>query len=111
MAIIISMVIYTNRSITTAEIVRTIGLRIRDYRMRLNWTRNELSTQSGIGMTTLYGLETGRLKDVSFSVILKLLRSMGLENNWEQLMPELPESPYLYFNETKKRQRIRHPKS
>lgn len=102
------MVILTNKSLATPAVIRNLGLRFRDYRMRLRMTRKEVSEAACIGMTTLYRFESGNMTDISFSTLLRLLRSIGLAGNWESLLPELPESPYLYDDNGKKAQRVRH---
>lgn len=102
------MLTFTNKSITTPEIIRILGMRFRDYRMRLRMTRKEISDASGIGMTTLYKFESGNMTDISFSTLLRLLRALGLTDNWEAILPELPESPYTYYDNDKKMQRVRH---
>lgn len=48
---------------------------------------------------------------MSFSTLLRLLRVIGLGENWEALLPELPESPYMYYDNDRKVQRVRHGKS
>lgn len=101
--------ILTNKSLATPDIVRNLGLRFRDYRLRMRMTRKEVSVASAIGMTTLYKFETGNMTDISFSTLLRLLRAIGLYENWENLLPELPESPYLYNDRDKKIQRVRKP--
>ena len=102
--------ILTDKSLPTAEIVRTLGERFRDYRMRLRLTRKEVSIASGIGMTTLYKFESGNMTDISFGTIQRLLRAIDMGGNWQQLLPLLPESPYLYDDDGKKAQRVRHKK-
>ncbi len=82
-------------------------MRFRDYRMRMRMTRKEVSEAAAIGMTTLYKFETGNMTDISFSTLHRLLRAIGLGENWEALLPELPESPYLYDKNNKKMQRVR----
>lgn len=42
------------------------------------------------------------MKIISFRTLLKFLRALGLSENWEALLPELPESPYLYYDNGKK---------
>ena len=83
-------------------------MRFRDYRLRLKMTRKEVSEASSIGMTTLYKFESGKMTDISLSTLLKLLRVIGLAENWNVIIPELPESPYNYNKKDKKVQRIRH---
>jgi transcriptional regulator with XRE-family HTH domain len=76
----------------------------------MNMTRKQISDQAAIGMTTLYKFETGHITDISLTTLIKLMRSVGLYDAWEQFLPELPESPYLYDDNFKKRQRIRNSK-
>lgn len=102
--------IYTNKSITTHEVLLNLGIRFREYRLRLNMTRKEVSEAAGIGLTTLYKFECGNMTDISFSSIIRLLRVIGLIDNWELIIPELPESPYMYDDNDHKKQRVRHPK-
>ena len=101
--------ILTSKALSNPEIIRNLGMRFRDYRLRLNMTRKEVSEEAGVGLTTIYKFETGNMKDVSFITLLRLLRAIGERENWENLLPELPESPYLYENDRKK-QRVRHGK-
>lgn len=103
--------IFTYRSQTTAETLAILGARLRDYRMRLNMTRKQVSDATGVGMTTLYKLETGNMTDISFSILLKLMRVLGLDGGWDKMIPALPESPYLYDDNMKKKQRVRHSQS
>lgn len=99
---------FINKSLPTSDIIRNLGLRFRDYRMRMRMTRKEVSEQAGIGMTTLYKFETGGMTDIQFSTLQRLLRTIGLGENWEALLPALPESPYLYDDNERKVQRVRH---
>ena len=102
------MVILTNKSLATPDVIRNLGLRFREYRLRMRMTRKDVSEAASIGMTTLYKFESGNMTDISFSTLLRLLRAIGLSENWEALLPELPESPYMYYDNDKKVQRIRH---
>ena len=93
---------------STPEIVQELGSRFREYRLRCKLTRKEVSEISGIGMTTLYRFETGNM--YGMSTLLRLLRAVGMFESWDNLLPELPESPYMYRANDKRIQRIRHPK-
>lgn len=99
-----------NKNISSTEIIRNLGVRFRDYRMRLNMTQQELSDMTAISIPTIYKFENGRMTDMSLTTLLKLMRAIGLPDNWMQLLPELPESPYMY-REQKRKQRIRHKKN
>lgn len=102
--------ILTNKSLATPDVIRNLGMRFRDYRMRMQMTRKEISEAAAIGMTTLYKFESGNMTDISFDTLLRLLRAIGLYENWNVLLPELPESPYLYDDKDRKRQRVRKSK-
>lgn len=100
--------ILTDKSLATPDIIRNLGMRFRDYRMRLRMTRKEVSEAAAIGMTTLYKFESGNMTDISFRTLMRLLRAIGLGDRWNSILPELPESPYLYDDHGKKAQRVRH---
>ncbi|MDY2624442.1 MAG: helix-turn-helix transcriptional regulator [Alloprevotella sp.] len=103
--------ILSNKSLTAADIIGNLGLRFRDYRLRLRMTRKEVAEATSIGMTTLYKFESGNMTDISFSTLMRLLKVLGLDENWDKLLPELPESPYLYNDKEKKIQRVRKSKN
>ena len=87
-----------------------LGERFREYRMRCNLTQKEVAEQSGVGLTTIYKFENGTAGNLSLSTFILLLKVVGQVNALDELMPELPESPYLIRKEEKRAQRIRHPK-
>ena len=92
------------------ELVRLLGSRFKDYRMRCNLTQREVAELSGIGLTTIHKFENGTAGNLSFSTFILLLKVVGQINALDALLPELPESPYLIRKEDKKAQRIRHTK-
>ena len=93
---------------STPELVRLLGSRFKDYRMRCNLTQKEVAEQSGIGLTTIHKFENGMAGNLSLSTFILLLRVVGQVNALDDVLPELPESPYLVRREEKKAQRIRH---
>lgn len=95
---------------STPELVRLLGNRFKEYRMRCNLTQREVAEQSGIGLTTIHKFENGTAGNLSLSTFLLLLKVVGQINALDDLLPELPESPYLIRKENKKAQRVRHTK-
>ena len=93
---------------STPELVRLLGSRFKDYRMRCNLTQKEVAEQSSIGLTTIHKFENGTANNLSLSTFILLLRVVGQVNALDDVLPELPESPYLVRREEKKAQRIRH---
>ena len=68
---------------STPELVRLLGNRFKEYRIRCN---------------------------ISLSTFIVLLKVVGQINTIDNLLPELPESPYLMRRDDKKVQRVRHSK-
>lgn len=95
---------------STTELVQLLGNRFKDYRMRCNLTQKEVAERSGIGLTTIHKFENGTAGNLSLSTFILLLKVVGQVNALDDIMPELPPSPYLMRNEEKKAQRIRHTK-
>ena len=92
------------------ELVRLLGTRFKEYRMRCNLTQKEVTEQLGIGLTTIHKFENGTAGNLSLSTFILLLKVVGQINTLDDLMPKLPESPYLMRKDEKKAQRIRHSK-
>jgi len=95
---------------STPELVRLLGERFKEYRMRCNLTQREVADLSGVGLTTIYKFENGTAGNLSLSTFILLLKVVGQVNALDDLMPELPESPYLLRGDDRKVQRIRHSK-
>lgn len=89
------------------ELVRMLGERFKDYRLRANMTQKEAAEMSGLSVLTIHRFENGTVGNISLATFLLLLKSVGCINDLNELMPEQPESPYLY-KDNKKKQRIRH---
>ena len=87
---------------STPELVRMLGTRFKEYRMRCNLT--------GVGLTTIHKFENGTAGNLSLSTFILLLKVVGQINSLDDILPELPESPYLMRENEKKAQRIRHSK-
>lgn len=93
---------------STPELVRLLGIRFKEYRLRCNLTQKDVSDQSGIGLTTIHKFENGTAGNVSLSTFIALLKVVGQIDAIAKILPELPESPYLMRKNDKKVQRVRH---
>ena len=69
-----------------------------------------MSELSGVGLTTIHKFENGTAGNLSLSTFILLLKVVGQINSLDDILPELPESPYLMRENEKKAQRIRHSK-
>ena len=90
------------------ELVRMLGTRFKDYRLRANLTQKEVAEMTGLSVLTVHRFENGSVKNISLGTFLLLLKAVGCIDDLNELMPEQPESPYLYKENQKKMQRVRH---
>ena len=95
--------------LSNPAILQKMGRRMRDYRIRMEMTQGELAEKSGVSMGTIVRLEQG--SPISTSLLVSILRTMGLLENLEALLPELSISPIqMRKMQGKQIQRIRHKK-
>ena len=87
---------------STPELVRLLGSRFKEYRMRCNLTQKEVAEQSGIGLTTIHKFENGTANSLSLSTFILLLRVVGQVNALDDVLPELPESPTSFAGKRRK---------
>lgn len=92
------------------ELIKMLGARFKDYRLRCNMTQKEVSEQSGITITTIHKFENGTGGNLSLGTFILLMKAIGRLEAIDGLLPELPPSAYL-VKEEKKVQRIRHKKA
>jgi putative transcriptional regulator len=84
-----------------------LGARIKDYRIRLGLKQAELAQQSRVGVNTVYKIEKG--KPVSTILLISLLRTLGLLENMEMLVPEIKLTPMQLLKiQEKKSKRVRN---
>lgn len=91
------------------ELIRLLGARFKDYRLRSHMTQKDVAEQSGISVNTITKFENGVTGSLSLSTFLLLMKAIGQIEALDDMMPELPESAYLQRGR-KKVQRIRHKK-
>lgn len=92
------------------ELIKLLGARFKEYRLRSNLTQRDVSEQSGITITTIHKFENGLSGNMSLGTFLLLMKAIGQIEGLDNIMPELPVSAYL-MKEEKKVQRIRHKKA
>ena len=92
------------------ELIRMLGTRFKDYRLRSNMTQKDVAEQSGITITTIHKFENGTGGNLSLGTFLLLMKAIGRFDAIDGLLPELPQSAYLVKAE-KKVQRISHKKA
>jgi putative transcriptional regulator len=94
---------------TDKQIVSKLALRIKDYRIRKQYTQKELSIKSGVSLNSIQKVEQGEM--VSMRVLLPVLRALNLAGNLEALVPDVSVSPIqLLKNQGQKKLRVKKSK-
>ena len=76
---------------SSPELVKMLGERFKEYRLRCNLTQKEMAELSGVGLTTIYKFENGTAGNLSLSTFIQLLKMVGRVNSLDDLLPELPQ--------------------
>ena len=97
---------YTDYSVP--ELVKILGARFKEYRLRAELTQKDVAELAGLTIPTIQRFENGLSGNIALSTFLLLMKAIGCINGLDELMPEQPESPYLYNDSNKKAQRVRH---
>lgn len=90
-------------AMSNPEIVRSMGERFRDYRLRLGKTQKEVAEFTGLSLFTIGAFETGQGTGLTLVNFLKLLRSIDALGEIERVLPALPDSPRLLYESQKKK--------
>ncbi len=74
-------------------ILAKLGSRIKELRIRQNLQQGEMASRAGVSLFTISKIEKG--EPVNMTMFLKVLRTLNLLENLDQLVPEPPISPLL----------------
>jgi transcriptional regulator with XRE-family HTH domain len=89
---------------TDQAILKEIGERVAMIRLNQNFTQANLAEQAGVSKRTVERLEAG--ESVQVTSLIRLLRSLGLQQRLEVLFPEPVSSPIAQLKfQGKKRRR------
>jgi len=92
------------------EIVRLLGRDLREYRLRMEMTQEEMAAKAGVSTRTLANIERGNATNISLTNFLLLLKAVGRINAIKELFPELPVNLYQSSSSRSMIQRIKHKK-
>ena len=88
---------------TNEIILKEIGQRIKDIRISMSLTQEELALKAGVSIRTVVRLEAG--DNIKLESFFNILRVLNCIQNVELLMPEQQITPEMIFNKEQKRQR------
>lgn len=77
--------------LSDTAILKKLGARLKAYRISRGMKQQELADESGVGVSTIAKIECGR--SVTFSLFVSVMRTLGLLENLEMLVPKQKPSP------------------
>lgn len=81
--------------LSDAEITKRISAKLRELRLQQNMSRQDLSVDSGVSMSSIARMEDGEIK--SFESFLRIVRTLGQLDIFQPLLQEAEISPNEYF--------------
>ena len=84
-------------------ILEELGKRIKDIRLSRSMSQKELAYYSGVAQSTLIRIENG--EGGNLENLMKIMRILGLIQNFEFLIPEQELTPEEIFSNVSKRKR------
>lgn len=95
--------------LSDTAILKKFGMRLKTYRISRELKQQELAIESGVSVSTIAKIENGQ--SVTFSLLISVMRTLGLLENLDMLVPEQKPSPMeLLKMQGKKVKRVRNKK-
>jgi transcriptional regulator with XRE-family HTH domain len=95
---------------TDTAVLRELGSRLRRARLERNLSQSQLAEEAGVGRVTVQRIEEG--ESASMTKLIRVLRTLGLLEDLDQLVPEPRPSPIEQLRrQGRQRQRARAPRA
>ena len=92
--------------LSDTAILKRLGARLKAYRIARGMKQQELAAESGVGVSTIAKIENGQ--SVALSLLVSVMRTLGLLENLDLLVPEQKTSPLeLLRTQGKQAKRVR----
>lgn len=88
---------------TDESIVTELCKKIKSVRLSCCFSQQELAEKSGVSVITIKRIESCKVNDITLGTLLKIMRVSGTLEGIVDLVPDLPESPFLFSEKTGKR--------
>lgn len=82
------------------EIVSELCRKIKSLRLSCCFSQQEMADTCGVSIITIKRIESGKAKDITMGTLLKIMRTSGTLEGIVDLIPDLPESPFLINERT-----------
>ena len=90
---------------TNSELVRQLGKRFKEYRLRYNKTQKEVAEHAGLSIPTVGAFENGTATSLSLKSFVRLLRTLDELEQLNNFLPPIPMSPSLLLKLQKREKR------
>ena len=85
------------------EIIEALCGRLSRLRRGCCCSQKEYAQMTGLSISTIKRIDAGTLENITIETLLKMLRVAGALEGIVNLIPEIPESPYLTDEKTGKK--------
>lgn len=93
------------RIMTSHAGINMLGTRLRNYRIDIGMTQQDLALRSGVSVRSIHNLENGQ--DIQLGNYIKLMVALGLSDNLNMLIPDVTIRPSAYLQKEQPRRRAR----
>lgn len=91
---------------TDDEIMQEICRRIKMVRRSMCLSQEEFARHTQVSRETVKRIESGKMHNISFATLLKIMRTGRVLEGVADLIEEVPESPFLHVGRETERKRI-----
>ena len=93
---------YTIYDFSDEAIILELCKKIRKLRRSCCISQTELAQNSGVSIASVKRIEAGTVTDLNICTLIKILRACGKLEGMAELIPDVPDSPFLIDQKTGK---------
>ena len=93
---------YTIYDFSDEAIILELCKKIRKLRRSCCISQTELAQKSGVSIASIKRIEAGTVTDLNICTLIKILRACGKLEGMAELIPDVPDSPFLIDQKTGK---------
>ena len=91
---------YTIYSFSDEAIVKEICHKVKSLRRSCCVSQQEFAERSGVSIASVKRIEAGTIADLNICTLIKIMRACGVLEGFADLVPDVPESPFLIDRKT-----------
>lgn len=93
---------YTIYDFSDEAIILELCKKIRKLRRSCCMSQTEFAQKSGVSIASIKRIEAGTVTDLNLCTLIKILRACGKLDGMAELIPDVPDSPFLIDPKTGK---------